>query len=97
MSPTGDLLVTFIFFWGRGSLELAQRLPRVALALHNGQAQHTLLGNAFTAAAECFGAVKTCLYLRRAGAFSRRHERAPRWQEKQRSMQSKLFPSGCEE
>ena len=37
MSPTGDLLVTLIFVRGRGSLELAQRLPRVALALHNAR------------------------------------------------------------
>jgi hypothetical protein len=34
MSPTGDLLVTFIFLWGRCPLELAQRPPCVALALH---------------------------------------------------------------
>ena len=33
MSPTGDLLVTFIFLWGE-SLELAQSLSCVALALH---------------------------------------------------------------
>ena len=34
MSPTGDLLVTFIFLWGRCPLELAQRPSRVALVLH---------------------------------------------------------------
>ena len=34
MSPTGDLLVTFIFLWGRCPLELAQRPSCVALVLH---------------------------------------------------------------
>ena len=34
MSPTGDLLVTSIFLWGGCLLELAQELPRVALAWH---------------------------------------------------------------
>ena len=34
MSPTGDLLVTFIFLWGDVPLELAQGLSRVALAWH---------------------------------------------------------------
>ena len=34
MSPTGDLLVTSIFRWGRCPLELAQRPSGVALALH---------------------------------------------------------------
>ena len=34
MSPTGDLLVTFIFLWGRRPLELAQRPSCVALVLH---------------------------------------------------------------
>ena len=34
MTPTGVLLVTFIFLWGRCPLELAQRPSCVALVLH---------------------------------------------------------------
>ncbi len=34
MSPTGDLLVTFIFLLGRCPVELAQGPSRVALASH---------------------------------------------------------------
>ena len=34
MSPTGDLLVTFIFCLGKRALELARRPSRVALAWH---------------------------------------------------------------
>ena len=80
MSPTGDLLVTLIFVRGRGSLELAQRLPRVALALHNARRSTPFWVTRLqlsAAASQCFGEEKSCLQLRRAGASLCGHRHAP--------------------
>ena len=67
MTPTGVLLVTFIFLWGRCPLELAQRPSCVALVLHLARRSTPFwVTNLTTASSLCLFAGLFVAELRRA-------------------------------